>query len=63
MSKENPLAVVEADVVEAVGFFPLIEYVGCGRGIPYVTYVERYIEVDACNALVVHIDGLVYQMQ
>lgn len=42
-----------------VGFLPLIENIGCGRGIPDISYTKRRIKIKPDNALIVHVDGLI----
>ena len=60
---EYPLAAVEADVMEIICLLSLIEYVGGDRCVPDVTDTERRIEVKTNYPLVVHIYGLIDEIE
>ena len=49
--------------MEMVCFLPLIEHIGCGRGIPDLSRSERRIKIKPNNAFVVHVDGLIDKIQ
>ena len=49
--------------MEVIGLGPPVHHVGRGRGIPDVADAERSMEIEANHALMVHVDGLIDEVE